>query len=96
MRQGSSACGHQLPKIVLVGLQAPNGLLALVFLNPIDLGRITILLQLDIAALMGYTGAVFQKTFGTDRGLAMTVVAMLAYATVPLLFGLRTFRRKDF
>lgn len=73
-----------------------NGLLALVFLNPIDLGRITILLQLDIAALMGYTGAVFQKAFGTDRGLAMTVVAMFAYATVPLLFGLRTFRRKDF
>jgi Cu-processing system permease protein len=72
------------------------GLLGLVFLNPIDLGRITILLRLDIAALMGYTGAVFQKTFGTDRGIMLTMMAMAVYATAPLLFGLRTFRRKDF
>lgn len=73
-----------------------GGLLAMVFLNPIDMGRITILLQLDIAALMGYTGAVFQKAFGTDRGLAFTMAAMVIYAMVPVLFGLRTFRRKDF
>jgi Cu-processing system permease protein len=67
-----------------------------VFLNPIDLGRITILLQLNISALMGYTGAVFQKAFGTQRGLSLTLAAMIVYATVPVLFGLRTFRRKDF
>ena len=73
-----------------------GGLLGLVFLNPIDLGRITILLRLDIAALMGYTGAVFQKAFGTDRGVMLTMLAMVVYATVPVLFGLRTFRRKDF
>ena len=73
-----------------------GGLLGLIFLNPIDLGRITILLQLDIAALMGYTGAVFQKAFGTDRGLALTMAAMIVYAAVPVLLGLRTFRRKDF
>jgi len=73
-----------------------SGLLGLVFLNPIDLGRITILLQLNIGALMGYTGAVFQKAFGADRGLMLTVGAMILYATVPVWFGLRMFRRKDF
>jgi len=73
-----------------------GGMLGLVFLNPVDLGRINILLQLDISALMGYTGAVFQKAFGNERGLALTVAAMLVYAAVPVLFGLRTFRRKDF
>lgn len=73
-----------------------GGLLGLVFLNPIDLGRITILLQLEISALMGYTGAVFQKAFGTDRGILLTMAAMVIYALVPVLLGLRTFRRKDF
>jgi Cu-processing system permease protein len=73
-----------------------GGLLAMVFLNPVDLGRITILLQLDIAALLGYTGAVFQRVFGTQQGLVLTVTAMLIYATVPAWFGLRMFRRKDF
>ena len=35
------------------------------FLNPIDLGRILILLQMDISAIMGYTGAIFRNFFGT-------------------------------
>ena len=60
------------------------------------MGRITILLQLEISALMGYTGAVFQKAFGTDRGIMLTMTAMVIYALVPVLFGLRTFRKKDF
>ncbi len=36
-------------------------------LNPIDLSRILILLQLDVSAMMGYTGAVFKDFFGTYR-----------------------------
>jgi len=71
-------------------------LMGMVFLNPIDLGRIVVLLQLDISALMGYTGAVFRRLFGTDTGVAVSAAAMLVYATVPVLFGLRAFRRKDF
>jgi Cu-processing system permease protein len=71
-------------------------LLAMVFLNPIDLGRILILLQLDISALMGYTGAVFRNVFGTNGGLALSAGAMAVYASMPLLWGLRTFKRKDF
>jgi Cu-processing system permease protein len=71
------------------------GLLSLVFLNPIDLGRILILLQLDIAALMGYTGAVFQKVFDGGNGVALACVAMVVYALVPVLYGLHVFRRRD-
>lgn len=37
--------------------------LTLVLLNPVDLGRILMLMQLDISALMGYTGAFFQQFF---------------------------------
>ena len=37
-------------------------------LNPIDLSRILILLQLDVSAMMGYTGAVFEDFFGTYPG----------------------------
>lgn len=71
-------------------------MMALVFLNPIDLGRILILLQLDISALMGYSGALFRKTFGSDAGLALSAVAMALYALIPILIGLRTFKRRDF
>jgi hypothetical protein len=45
---------------------------------------------------MGYTGAVFRKVFAGDAGFALAAAAMLLYATLPLLWGLRTFRRKDF
>lgn len=71
-------------------------LMVLVLINPIDLGRILILLQLDISALMGYTGAVFRKLYGTDLGVAVSAAALLLYALVPVALGLRAFRRKDF
>jgi Cu-processing system permease protein len=72
------------------------GLLALIFLNPIDLGRVLILLQLEISSLMGYTGAVFQNVFGNRNGIVLAAAAMVVYALVPALVGLRTFRRRDF
>jgi Cu-processing system permease protein len=72
------------------------GLVAMVFANPVDLGRILILMQLDIASLMGYTGAVFRKAFGADTGIALSSAAMVVYTGVPVWLGLRTFRRKDF
>lgn len=72
------------------------GLIGLVFLNPVDLGRVMILLQMDISALMGYTGAVFRNTFGSQSGTLLAAGAMLVYAAVPVAFGLRSFRRKDF
>lgn len=72
------------------------GLLALVLLNPVDLGRILILMQLDISALMGYTGAVFRNALGAEQGTMIALAAMIVYTTVPAVFGLRMFRAKDF
>jgi Cu-processing system permease protein len=71
-------------------------LIGLTVLNPVDLGRVLLLLQFDTAALMGYTGAVFERFFGSGAGVAIAVVALTAWCAVPLLLGLRRFRRKDF
>lgn len=71
-------------------------LLVMTMLNPIDLGRVLLLLQFDIAALMGYTGAVFDRFFGSGLGKAMALTALFAWSAIPFLAGLRLFRAKDF
>lgn len=70
--------------------------IALTMLNPIDLGRVGIMLRLDISALMGYTGAVFEQFFGSGLGITLTGSAMTLWAVLPFLFALRSFSRKDF
>ena len=64
-------------------------------LNPIDLGRILILLKLDVSALMGYTGAIFKDFFGTGSGLAIAFLVLMCWVVVPLLLSVRKFKRKD-
>lgn len=64
-------------------------------LNPIDLGRIFIMLQMDISALMGYTGALYKDFFGNSTGILFTVAIMLIWAILPLLLAVRIFKRKD-
>lgn len=71
-------------------------LLGLMLGNPIDLGRVLLLLRFDISALMGYTGAVFERFFGGVTGLAVALVALVLWATVPAVLGMRAFQRKDF
>jgi len=64
--------------------------------NPIDLSRILILLKLDISALMGYTGAVFNKFLGTGMGMLTSLLALLLWIVVPF-FGIQfVAARKDF
>ncbi len=64
-------------------------------LNPIDLGRIFIMLKMDVSALMGYTGALYKDFFGSATGLFFTVGIMLIWILVPLVMALRSFKRKD-
>lgn len=64
-------------------------------LNPIDLCRILILLQMDISALMGFTGAVFKNSFGTQSGLIFAFALLVLWALVPLLLSLKKFIKKD-
>ncbi|MDZ4862630.1 MAG: ABC transporter permease subunit [Gemmatimonadota bacterium] len=71
-------------------------LLILTLFNPLDLGRVLLLLELDVSALMGYTGAIFNQFLGTGLGLAVALIALLLWTVIPLAFGLRRFRRRDF
>jgi len=71
-------------------------LLVLTLLNPLDLGRILLLLQLDVAALLGYTGAVFQRFLGTTLGWSLAGLGLLLWVIVPLGMGRRRFGRRDF
>jgi Cu-processing system permease protein len=64
-------------------------------LNPIDLGRIFIMLKMDISALMGYTGALYKDFFGSATGLLFTTGIMVLWVAVPLLLAVRRFNRKD-
>ena len=64
--------------------------------NPIDLSRILILLKLDISALLGYTGALFQKFFGTSFGLVLSLGSLTLWIVFPILFLRWKSNRKDF
>jgi len=64
-------------------------------LNPIDLGRIFIMLKMDVSALMGYTGALYKDFFGSGTGVLFTTGIMLLWMIVPLWMALGTFKRKD-
>jgi Cu-processing system permease protein len=64
-------------------------------LNPIDLGRIMILLQMDVSALMGYTGAIFKDIFGTVAGMTVAFFVLLLWTVLPLGLSLRKFNSKD-
>lgn len=70
-------------------------LIVITAFNPIDLARILILLQLDIAALMGYTGALYQQFFGSGIGVAFTLIMLMIWFLLPLWASLRIFRKKD-
>ncbi len=64
--------------------------------NPIDLSRVLILLKLDISALMGYTGALFQKFFGTNFGMFLSLGVLILWVVIPAWFIERKANRKDF
>ena len=77
---------YPLDKFTLIGTM----------LNPIDLSRILILLKLDISALLGYTGAVFQNFFGTNMGMVSSVLVLVLWTVIPIITLLRKASKKDF
>lgn len=64
-------------------------------LDPIDLGRIMVLLKVDLAAMMGYSGAVYEQFFGNLRGIIVALFALFVWVALPSMFAFRAFRRKD-
>ncbi len=71
-------------------------IIVLTAMNPIDLGRILMLLQVDISALMGFTGATFQKFFGSIAGIIVSATFMLIWIFLPLMISIRIFRKVNF
>ena len=64
--------------------------------NPIDLSRILILLKLDISALLGYTGAVFKKFFGTNYGFLVSLSVLVLWTLIPIVLLAKKAQKKDF
>ncbi|MFL1011052.1 ABC transporter permease [Flavisericum labens] len=77
---------YPLDKLSLIGTM----------LNPIDLSRTLILLKLDISALLGYTGAVFKKFFGTNLGLIVSFISLSIWIVLPVLRIAFISKKKDF
>jgi Cu-processing system permease protein len=69
--------------------------LTLIALNPVDLARVIMLLQLDISALMGYTGAFYREFFGSSFGIVFSSFVLLLWVIIPCLLALRIFSKKD-
>lgn len=82
--QGFAAYPLEIPTLVMV------------MLNPIDLARILLMLNFDIAAMMGYTGAVFESFFGSYIGLILALGMLFVWAGAPAWFAYRKFVKKDF
>lgn len=69
--------------------------LVLTAFNPIDLARVSIMLKMDVSALMGYTGALYKDFFGSSTGIFFTGGIMLLWILLPLYFAMRSFGKKD-
>ena len=72
-----------------------KAMVAVTAFNPIDLARIFIILQLDVSAMLGYTGAIFKDFFGTGAGTFIGFLLLSLWAVIPYLVSLRLFTRKD-
>lgn len=73
-----------------------KAVIAFVSFNPIDLGRILVMLHTDASALMGFTGAMMQQFFGSGLGVLYAVVILLLWFALPLWGSVWSFGKKDF
>lgn len=70
-------------------------LMALMMLNPVDLARFQVIMQLDAYAMMGYSGAAFKEFLGATAGIVVSAVLLLLWVVVPYVLSLHVFRKKD-
>lgn len=69
--------------------------LGLTIANPIDLGRILVVLKFDTSALMGYTGAVFETFFSKTIGYVISIIVLIIWFIFPFILGIKNFSNKD-
>lgn len=65
-------------------------------INPIDLSRIMVMLKFDVAALMGYTGAIFKRFFGDLTGVIYSVGILFVWIILLYNISKIKFKRKNF
>lgn len=70
-------------------------MVTLAAINPIGLARIFVLLQLNISAMLGYSGAVFKDIFGSGGGMGISMVILFIWIAVPFLLSYIKFNKKD-
>jgi Cu-processing system permease protein len=56
---------------------------------------VLVLLQMDVSALMGYTGAMLKDLLGTGTGIIFATLILGAWIAAPVLATVWVFRRKD-
>lgn len=72
-----------------------TALLVLSMLNPLDLGRVIILLQFDQSVLMGATSTLFRDFFEMGWGSFIAGFVLLLWLIVPFWISLKKFVTRD-
>jgi Cu-processing system permease protein len=85
-----------LTAAVLTDYPLDRPLVLLMMLNPIDLARVVLLLEMDASAMMGYTGAVLSRMLGAGAGRGLGLAALACWILLPPVLGWRLFERRDF
>lgn len=70
--------------------------LVAMLLNPIDLARTILIINLDLSALLGYTGANFKLFFGTYYGIIICTFSLLIWVLIPLFLLIKKIELRDF
>ncbi|MEO0214571.1 MAG: ABC transporter permease subunit [candidate division WOR-3 bacterium] len=70
-------------------------IILLTLLNPIDLARILVVRTMDIAILMGYTGALFETFLRGKVGIILALFSISLWITVPIFLANILFNKKD-
>ncbi|EQA36822.1 putative membrane protein [Leptospira inadai serovar Lyme str. 10] len=70
--------------------------LIIILLNPVDLVRITMVLQTKASVLLGFSGAFLLKTLGTVWVICLCICVLTAWIFWPLFFAYQRFMKKNF
>jgi len=73
-----------------------KAILFMTSLNPVDLSRILIMLQTDISAMMGFSGAAVQTYLGSLTGKLFAMFVLLVWIFIPSFISYRIFNKKNF
>lgn len=65
-------------------------------LNPIDLTRALLTLQMDNSSLMGASSAVMNRYLGGTTGIVFGLFMLFVWIVIPLIAGVKLFHRRDF